>query len=491
MQMKPYIMDCAPKANYSNWNAIDWKKVEKSVKSLQRRIAKAIREGKHSKARSLQWILSHSFQAKLWAVKRVTENKGKRTPGVDKIRWKTPSQKLLAAKSLVRKDYKALPLRRLYILKKNGKKRPLGIPTMKDRAFQALHLLALEPVSETLADKGSYGFRLLRSCHDALERCFIHLSRSDSATWILEGDIKGCFDNISHQWLIENIPMDKKVLQQWLKAGFMENKQLFPTEQGTPQGGIISPTLANMTLDGLENMLDKAFDISIRPDGCRKNNKYKIHLIRYADDFIVTANNKDILEYKVKPLIEEFLAKRGLQLSQEKTKITHMTDGFDFLGQNIRMYAKNKLLMRPSKDSIKSVMGKLKGIIVKHRGSQAAVLIRNLNRVITGWANYHKHACSKKIFFKLDRMLWRNIWNWARRRHNNLGYRKIVSLLFMTIGNRKWQFFGKFSNGKTILLRMFALFKIRRHKLIAGAVNPFDPYWDNYIRKRKLCRILA
>ncbi len=489
--MKPNIKDCAPKANYSNWNAIDWLKVERSVKSLQRRIAKAIREGKHGKAKSLQWILTHSFHAKLWAVKRVTENKGKRTPGVDKIRWKTPNHKLSAAKSLVRKGYKALPLRRLYILKKNGKKRPLGIPTMKDRAFQALHLLALEPISETLADKGSYGFRLFRSCHDALERCFIHLSRTDSATWILEGDIKGCFDNISHQWLFENIPMDKKILQQWLKAGFVENKQLFPTEQGTPQGGIISPTLANMTLDGLENMLDKAFGISIRADGCRKNNKHKIHLIRYADDFIVTADSKEILENKVKPLIEDFLTKRGLQLSQEKTKITHIAEGFDFLGQNIRMYAKNKLLMRPSKDSIKSVRAKLKDIIVKHRGSKAAVLIRNLNWLITGWANYHKHACSKKIFFAMDRFLWRNIWNWARRRHNKLSHTKIVSLLFMTIGNRKWQFFGKFSNGKTILLRMFALFRIKRHKLIAGAANPFDPVWDGYLRKRKLSKVLA
>jgi len=237
-------------------------------------------------------------------------------------------------------------------------------------------------------------------------------------------------------------------------------------------------------------MLDKAFGISIRPDGCRKNNKYKIHFIRYADDFIVSANDKDILEYKVKPLIEEFLAKRGLQLSPEKTKITHITQGFDFLGQNIRMFPKRKLLIRPSKDSIKSVMAKLKGIIVSHRGNQAAVLIRNLNPVITGWANYHKHACSKKIFYLLDRMLWRNIWNWARRRHNNLGYKKIVSLLFMTIGKRKWQFFGKFNNGKTILLRMFALFKIKRHKLIAGSANPFDPLWDNYILRRKRCRII-
>ena len=310
------------------------------------------------------------------------------------------------------------------------------------------------------------------------------------ATWILEGDIKGCFDNINHQWLLQNIPMDKKILQQWFKAGFIENKQRFPTTKGTPQGGIISPTLANMTLDGLETAIDKALGITIRSDGCRKNT-HKIHLIRYADDFIVTASNKDILENKVKPLIEDFLSQRGLQLSPEKTKITHITEGFDFLGQNIRMYSRGKLLIRPSKEAIRSVKEKLKGIIVKHRGSNAAVLIRNLNPAITGWANYHRHVCSKRIFYKLDRILWRNIWNWARRRHNNLGYRKIVSLLFMRVGNRKWQFFGKFSNGKIILLRMFACFRIKRHKLIKGNANPFDVAWDDYFFKRFYCRCIS
>jgi RNA-directed DNA polymerase len=482
--MKSDQKDCAPETVVKDWKSINWKTVKQSVKSLQLRIAKAIKEGRHNKAKALQWMLTHSFAAKLLAVKRVTENSGKRTPGVDGVLWKSPTQKFRAALSLVRKGYKALPLRRLFILKKNGKKRPLGIPTMKDRAFQALHLLALEPISETLADKGSYGFRQKRSCHDAIERCYIHLSRRDSATWILEGDIKGCFDNINHQWLLQNIPMDKKILQQWLKAGFIENNRLFPTTEGTPQGGIISPTLANMTLDGLEACIDKAFGITIRADGCRKNNHFKIHLIRYADDFIVTASEKDILENKVKPLIEEFLIQRGLQLSQEKTSITHITEGFDFLGQNIRMYSRGKLLIRPTKDAIKSVKEKLKGIIVKHRGSQAAVLIRNLNPVIIGWANYHRHACSKKTFYKLDRILWRNIWNWARRSHNNLGYRKIVSLYFMSIGNRKWQFFGKFNDGKIILLRMFACFHIKRHKLINGNANPFDTSWDNYFVNR-------
>jgi len=362
----------------------------------------------------------------------------------------------------------------------NGKKTRCKYVTYK---HMDVDLPALEPISETLADKGSYGFRQKRGCHDAIERCYIHLSRKDSATWILEGDIKGCFDNINHQWLLQNIPMDKKVLQQWLKAGFVENKQLFPTTQGTPQGGIISPTLANMTLDGLEAAIDKALGITIRPDGCRKNTQ-KVHLIRYADDFIVTASNKEIPETRIKPLIEEFLDHRGLQLSPEKTKITHITDGFDFLGQNIRMYSRGKLLIRPSKDAIKSVKEKLKQIIVKHRGSQAAVLIRNLNPVITGWANYHRHACSKKTFYLLDRILWRNIRNWARRRHNNLGYRKIVSLLFMRIGNRKWQFFGKFDDGKTVLLRMFACFHIKRHSLINGNANPFDVARDNYFVNR-------
>lgn len=486
--MKSIHKDCAPETNLTHWKSINWKQVKRKVMSLQLRIAKAIKEGRPNKAKALQWLLTHSFAAKVLAVKRVTENSGKRTPGVDGVRWKNPAQKLRAALSLIRKGYKALPLRRLYILKKNGKKRPLGIPTMKDRAFQALHLLALEPVSETLADKGSYGFRQKRCCHDAIERCYIHLSRNDSATWILEGDINGCFDNIDHQWLLKNILMDTKILQQWLKAGFVEHNQLFPTTDGTPQGGIISPTLANMTLDGLEAAIDNAFGITLRADGCRKNNHHKIHLIRYADDFIVTASNKEILENKVKPLIERFLAERGLSLSLEKTRITHITGGFDFLGQNIRMFSRGKLLIRPAKVAIKSVKDKLKGIIVKHRGSQAAVLIRNLNPVISGWANYHRHACSKKTFYLLDRILWRNIWNWARRRHNNLSYRKIVSLLFMSIGNRKWQFFGNFDDGKTILLRMFGLFHIKRHKLINGNANPFDPDWFDYFDKRSRLR---
>jgi len=280
----------------------------KHVRSLQLRIAKATREGRKNKVKALQWLLTHSWAPKLLAVKRVTENKGKRTAGVDGVLWSTPKAKL--------------------------------------------------------------------------------------------------------------------------KAGFLDKKVLHPTIKGTPQGGIISPTLSNMTLDGLEKRIDQKFNISIRSDGCRSNNIHKIHLIRYADDFVVTATNKQVLVEVVKPLIENFLAERGLELPQEKTKITHINEGFDFLGQNIRMFPNGKLIITPSNDSMKSVADKINLTIKKHRGNKTTELILNLNPIITGWSNYHRHVCSKKFFYKLDFIIWRNTWNWARRRHNNLGYEKIVSMYF-------------------------------------------------------------
>src|SRR3989441_6508898 len=233
-----------------DWNSLGWDKIRQKVRRLQMRIAKAIRETRHGKARASQWLLTHSHRAKFLAVKRVTENKGHRTPGVDKKVWRTDRQKFQAVNQLTRRSYHPQPLRRIYIKKKNGKLRPLSIPTLLDRAQQALHLLALKPVAETVADRNSYGFREGRSCADAIGQCFIALAKSYAPVWVLEGDIKSCFDRISHPWLLKNIPMDKRMLRQWLKAGYWENGQLFPTNQGTPQGGIVSPALANLTLDG-------------------------------------------------------------------------------------------------------------------------------------------------------------------------------------------------------------------------------------------------
>ena len=233
---------CALKTFATAWNFITWDKVYEKVRSLQRRIAKAISEGKPGKAKALQWIMTHSYAAKLLAVKRVTENKGKNTPGVDGVLWKTSKDKLKAALSLGRHGYIVKPLRRVYINKKNGKKRPLGIPTMKDRAMQALFLSALDPVSETTADFSSYGFRRKRSCHDAIERCYIHLSRNDSATAILEGDIKGCFDNISHDWIIDNIPIDKKLIPSGSKPDLLTKTNFFLQRQ-EPLKVVLSPLL--------------------------------------------------------------------------------------------------------------------------------------------------------------------------------------------------------------------------------------------------------
>ena len=328
----------AASTKFPSWDVIHWQTVEKLVRRLQMRIAKAIREGKHSRAKSLQWILTHSYSAKLLAVKRVSSNKGSKTPGIDGVVWNTAKKKMDAVKLLQRRGYKPQALRRVYIPKKNGKQRPLGIPCMVERGQQALHLLGLEPISETIADHNAYGFRPKRSCADAIAQCFLALCRKQSSQWILEGDIKSCCDKIGHEWLKDNVLMDKQILNKWLKAGYIDKGVFYHTEEGTPQGGIISPTLMLLTLKGLEDVAKQL--ATHRSD--------KINVITYADDFIITGTSKELLVNKVKPAIKKFLEIRGLQLSDEKTKITHIKEGFDFLGFNIRKYKCEKLLIKPA-----------------------------------------------------------------------------------------------------------------------------------------------
>jgi len=256
-----------------HWDSIEWDTVRRRVKKLQMRIAQAVREGRYRLAKSLQWLLTHSFYAKLLAIKRVVTNKGKATPGVDGVIWNTPEKKMQAVDTLRRRGYHPLPVRRVYLRKRNGKLRPLGIPTMQDRAMQALYALALTPVAETTADPNSYGFREGRSCADAMVQCYLCLARRRSARRILEADIKSCFDRIDHAWILNSILMDRRILRVWLEAGYMDKGKLYPTKAGTPQGSIISPVLANMTLDGLET----AVKTSVPKNA-------KVHVIRYADD---------------------------------------------------------------------------------------------------------------------------------------------------------------------------------------------------------------
>jgi RNA-directed DNA polymerase len=482
-------LGCAHETFCVAWQFIDWRMVYRKVRSLQRRIVKAIKEGRHNKVKSLQWMLTHSLAAKLLAVKRVTENSGKRTAGVDGVIWKTPEQKLEAARSLTRKGYQAKPLKRVYIPKRNGKKRPLGIPVMYDRAMQALHLLALDPVSETTADNCSYGFRPRRGCADAIAKSFTLLARKNSAEWILEGDIKGCFDHINHQWMLDNIPTDKVVLKQWLKAGFIDNKRLFPTKEGTPQGGIISPTIANMVLDGMERAILNAVGVTIsKTNGKKLSNIHQVHLVRYADDFIVTSNSKEVLETRILPAIRQFLAERGLQLSEEKTKITSIYAGFDFLGQNIRKYGGGKLLIKPSKDSIKSIHATVKDVVRRHRASTPHLLINHLNPIIRGWCNYHRHVCAKKSFSALDYHVWYTIWRWAKRRHPNKMAHWVKNKYFASVTSDSWVFFSKDKKGNVHRLIKASKTSIVHYWPIKGAANSYDPDWDSYLASRKYRR---
>ncbi|HAT3863332.1 TPA: group II intron reverse transcriptase/maturase [Legionella pneumophila] len=460
-----------------NWNKIQWDLASIEVRRLQMRIAKATREGRHNKAKALQWLLTHSFHTKVLAVKRVVQNNGKKTPGVDKVLWKTSKQKMNAVTSLKRQGYTPQPLRRIYIPKKNGKQRPLGIPTMKDRAMQALHAMALEPIAETTADPNSYGFRAKRSAADAIGHCFYALSRSYAPSWILEGDIKACFDRIQHSWLLEHIPMDKSILNKWLTSGYQEKGILYPTEEGTPQGGVISPILANMTLDGLEQV------VKLHAKG-----RNKVHVVRYADDFIITSSNKAFLENEIKPIVEQFLHERGLELSAEKTKITHIQDGFEFLGFNIRKYGR-KLLIKPSKRNVKAFLEDIKHTLQSSYSISTDIMINNLNPKIRGWANYYQHVVAKKTFSKVDSEIFWMIWRWVKRRHPQKSAEWRYKKYFRTQGNNRWVFHtltrDKLGNIKPLDLIKASQTPIKRHLKVQAQANPFDSKYEEYFKKRE------
>ena len=483
--MKAAARACAPSG--ITWDGINWFDVQRHVRRLQTRIVKAVQAGRHNKAKALQWLLTHSFSGKALAVKRVTENKGKNTPGVDKIIWKTPVAKANAMSSLKRRGYSPLPLRRVMIPKKSSQKmRPLGIPPMKCRAMQALHLLALEPVAETTADPNSYGFRPKRSTADAGQQCFAALAKRSSAQWVLEADIKSCFDEISHDFMLTNIPTDKVIFRKWLKAGYIYQNELFPTNAGTPQGGIISPVAMNMTLDGLETRLREKFPKA-------KWMGLKMNMVRYADDFIVTGHSREWLEDEVKPVLVEFLAERGLVLSAEKSRVTHIGDGFDYLGWNFRKY-NGKLLTKPSKANVKAHLDKIREVIKTNKTAKQANLIQLLNPILRGWANYHSHVVAKDTFSRVDSVVWSTLWRWATRRHPNKGVRWVKERYFRAQGARNWVFAAteKKEDGtkKELVLLLESDTPIVRHIKIKAGANPHDPHWEPYFEARWVKKML-
>jgi RNA-directed DNA polymerase len=467
-----------------DWHSIEWKKVWRTVRRLQARIVKAVTEGRWNKVKALVYLLTHSFGGRALAILRVVDNSGAKTPGVDGILWNTPEAKSAAFGTLRRHGYQPQPLRRVYIPKSNGKKRGLGIPTMTDRAMQALYLLGLDPIAESQADGHSYGFRRERRCADALAQTHLLLSHRHGPQWILEGDIKACFDRISHEWLLTHVPMDRQMLRQWLKAGFLEKQAWFATTEGTPQGGTISPVLANWTLDGLQRLLAEQFANTPKGQG-----KSKVHLVRYADDFVITGTSRELLSDQVQPLVAHFLQERGLELSHEKTQITHVEAGFDFLGQNVRRYRCGKVLTKPSSQNVKTFLSKIQETIDRSGSQTAGEMIQRLNQQIKGWTMYHRYAASKRTFTYVAHRIFQMLWRWCRRRHPNKNRKWIKKKYFRREGHRHWVFTGLLRDHKgkewPIQLMAATSVKILRYVKIRSAVNPYDPEWELYLEARR------
>jgi RNA-directed DNA polymerase len=472
----------------TDWKTIEWIRAYRTVRNLRQRIFRATQEGNLKKVRSLQKLMLKSYSNRLVSVRRVTQvNAGKKTPGMDGMVVKSPAARGKLVDALGQYTaWKAKPARRVYIPKANKKLRPLGMPVVIDRCLQAMVKNALEPAWEAKFEGSSYGFRPGRSAHDAIGKIYLLARPNKKKKWILDADIKGAFDFISHDYLCQAIgPVPgKELIKQWLKAGYIEQEEFHATEQGTPQGGVISPLLLNIALHGMEQAIDVTYNSHGQISGKRA-------VVRYADDFVCFCQTKEDAE-QVQETLTAWLKERGLTLSAEKTRIVHLLEGFNFLGFNIRHYRTPKttktgwkLLIKPSKEAVQDLRKKLKDRWKKVQGTNVQHVLKELNPIIRGWANYFRIAVAKELFGKLDSWMVHKALHYTKRMHPKKSVRWQRQRYFGHFNLDRldsWTFGDKHTGGYAL---KFEWFPIERHILVKGRASPDDPQLKEYWMKRQ------